>query len=153
MYSQLKLDNQLCFRLYTAARLVTQAYYPYFEPLGITYPQYLVLLVLWEKDAQPVNDIAKRLCLETNTITPLLQRMERQGLLTRVKGKEDTRQRIVCLSQKGKALQEQAQVIPECLAGTLCAQGVGTEELIQLIPALDKLIDGLKKYNTSLKHK
>ena len=153
MYSQLKLDNQLCFRLYTAARLVTQAYYPYFEPLGITYPQYLVLLVLWEKDAQPVNDIAKRLCLETNTITPLLQRMERLGLLTRVKGKEDTRQRIVCLSQKGKALQEQAQVIPECLAGTLCARGVGTEELLQLIPTLDKLIDGLKKYNTPLKHK
>ena len=73
MYDQLKLDNQLCFRLYTAARLVMQAYYPYFEPLGITYSQYLVLMVLWETDRQPVNTIAKRLCLETNTITPLLQ--------------------------------------------------------------------------------
>ena len=65
MYNQLKLDNQLCFRLYTAARLTMQAYFPYFEPLGITYPQYLVMLVLWEQDHQPVNDIARRLHQET----------------------------------------------------------------------------------------
>ena len=115
MYSQLKLDSQLCFRLYTAARLTMQAYYPYFEPLGITYPQYLVLLVLWEQDHQPVNDIARRLHLETNTVTPLLQRMEKQGLLTRKRGKEDTRQRIVSLTQQGKALEEQAKNIHECL--------------------------------------
>ncbi|MDY6464207.1 MAG: MarR family transcriptional regulator, partial [Bacteroidales bacterium] len=68
------LDNQLCFRLYTASRLLTQAYHPLLSEQGLTYPQYLVLLVLWEKDGQPVNDIAKRLCLETNTVTPLLQR-------------------------------------------------------------------------------
>ena len=76
------LDNQLCFRLYTASRLLTQAYHPLLSEQGLTYPQYLVLLVLWEKDGQPVNDIAKRLCLETNTVTPLLQRMEKEGSLT-----------------------------------------------------------------------
>jgi len=148
VYEQLKLDNQLCFRLYTAARLVTQAYFPYFEPLGITYPQYLVLMVLWEKDGQPVNDIAKRLYLETNTITPLLQRMERLGLVTRVKGKEDTRQRIVCLTDKGKALQEQAKDIPDCLASEICNRGVEARELVQMLPLLDKLIQSTKGPST-----
>ena len=83
MPEQFKLDNQLCFRLYTASRLITQAYYPVLSEQGLTYPQYLVLLALWEKDAQPVNDIAKRLYLETNTVTPLLKRMEAAGLVSR----------------------------------------------------------------------
>ena len=77
MHAELQLDNQICFRLYTAARLITQAYTPMLNELGITYPQYLVLMVLWEQDSQPVNDIAHRLQLETNTVTPLLQRMEK----------------------------------------------------------------------------
>ena len=83
MHAELQLDNQICFRLYTAARLITQAYTPMLTELGITYPQYLVLMVLWEKDCQPVNDIAHRLLLETNTVTPLLQRMEKLGIVTR----------------------------------------------------------------------
>ena len=83
MHDELKLDNQICFRLYSASRLITQAYTPMLTALGITYPQYLVLMVLWEKDNQPVNDIAHRLILETNTVTPLIQRMEKQGLITR----------------------------------------------------------------------
>ena len=143
MYEQLKLDNQLCFRLYTAARLVMQAYYPYFEPLGITYPQYLVLLVLWEKDHQPVNDIAHLLHLETNTVTPLLQRMEKQGLVTRTRGKEDTRQRIVSLTAQGKALEENAKDIPGCLAGELSDKMEDINCLVASMPALDALIDGL----------
>ena len=147
MYEQLKLENQLCFRLYTAARLTMQAYYPYFEPLGITYPQYLVLLVLWEKDNQPVNDIAHRLHLETNTVTPLLQRMEKQGLLTRVRGKEDTRQRIVSLTGQGKALEEQAKSIPDCLSSQLTLKVEDVEKLAAIIPTLDSLIDGLSKNN------
>lgn len=145
MYDQLKLDNQLCFRLYTAARLTMQAYWPYFEPLGITYPQYLVLLVLWEQDRQPVNDIAKRLYLETNTMTPLLQRMEKAGLVARVKGEKDTRQRIVCLTDKGKAMEELAKVIPDCLSTQICERGVDIDDLSQTLPALDKLIEGLRK--------
>ena len=69
MQEQLKLDNQLCFRLYTASRLITQAYHPLLSGIGLTYPQYLVMMVLWEKDGMPVNDIAKKLYLETNTVT------------------------------------------------------------------------------------
>jgi len=143
MYEHLKLDNQLCFRLYTAARLVMQAYYPYFEPLGITYPQYLVLLVLWEKDHLPVNDIARRLHLETNTVTPLLQRMEKQGLVSRKRGKEDTRQRIVSLTAQGKALEEKAKNIPACLAQQLSDKMEDINCLMGSIPALDQLIEGL----------
>ena len=87
MPEQLRLDNQLCFRLYSASRLVMQSYQPALSALGLTYPQYLVLMVLWEKDGQPVNDIARRLYLETNTVTPLLKRMEAAGLVTRCRRK------------------------------------------------------------------
>ena len=104
MHPELQLDNQICFRLYTAARLITQAYTPLLNQLGITYPQYLVMMVLWEQDCQPVNDIARRLVLETNTVTPLLQRMEKLGVLVRTRGKEDRRQQIVSLTEKGKEL-------------------------------------------------
>ena len=143
-YEQLKLDNQLCFRLYTAARLSIGAYHPYLDPLGITYPQYLVLLVLWEQDNQPVNDIAHKLFLETNTVTPLLQRMEKAGLLKRTKGKEDTRQRIVSLTKKGIEMREQAKHIPECLSADIIKNEGSVEEISQMIPTLDKLIEGLK---------
>ena len=144
-YEQLKLENQLCFRLYTAARLTMGVYHPYLDPLGITYPQYLVLLVLWEQDKQLVNDIAHKLFLETNTVTPLLQRMEKAGLVKRTKGKEDTRQRIVSLTEKGKAMQEQAKHIPECLSNDVALKTGDEEEILKMIPTLDKLIDGLKK--------
>lgn len=145
MYEHLKLDNQLCFRLYTAARLVVQAYYPYFEPLGITYPQYLVLLVLWEKDGRLVNDIAHLLHLETNTVTPLLQRMEKQGLVTRKRGKEDTRQRIVSLTPQGKALEERAKEIPNCLLQKLSDKMDDINCLMASMPALDQVIEGLAR--------
>lgn len=141
---QLKLENQLCFRLYTAARLVTGAYQPYFAQMGITYPQYLVLLVLWEQDKQPVCDIANRLLLDTNTVTPLLQRMEKAGLITRTRGKEDTRTRIVSLTAHGKAMYEQAQHIPNCLRDIILKTNK-EEDLIQMVPTLDKLIEGMKR--------
>ena len=144
---QFKLENQLCFRLYTAARLTMGAYHPYLEPLGITYPQYLVLLVLWEKDKRPVCDIGKRLLLETNTLTPLLQRMEKAGLLTRTRGKEDSRQRIVSLTKKGMEMQEQAKHIPECLLADIIQKAGEEEEYMGMIPMLDKLIEGLKQTN------
>ena len=144
-YEQLKLDNQLCFRLYTAARLTTCAYHPYLAPLGITYPQYLVLLVLWENDNLPVNDIAHRLMLETNTITPLLQRMEKAALVIRSKGKEDSRQRIVSLTKKGTALREQAKHIPECLSAEIMKKLGSADDIVRMVPVLDKLIEGLKQ--------
>ncbi|MBR0065665.1 MAG: MarR family transcriptional regulator [Paludibacteraceae bacterium] len=143
MYDQLKLDNQLCFLLYTASRLVAGAYNPYFEQLGITYPQYLVLLVLWEKDHQPVNDIAKRLQLETNTVTPLLQRMEKAGLIDRKRGEKDTRQRIVSLTDRAVRMREQAKDIPANLSKEI-ARFVPIDDLTAIIPVLDKLIQGLR---------
>ena len=146
-YEKLKLDNQLCFRLYTAARLTIGVYHPYLDPLGITYPQYLVLLVLWEQDKQPVCDIAKRLMLDTNTVTPLLQRMEKAGLVTRTRGKEDTRQRIVSLTKKGLEMQEQAKYIPGCLITDIIQKASEEEEYMGMIPMLDKLIEGLKQTN------
>ena len=144
---QLKLENQFCFRLYSAARLMMGAYHPYLDPLGITYPQYLVLLVLWEQDKQPVCDIGKRLMLDTNTMTPLLQRMEKAGFITRTRGKEDTRQRIVSLTKQGKALYEQAQHIPECMRKAVMMPDEEMNEILQMIPSLDKLIEELKKLN------
>ena len=149
-YEQLKLNNQLCFRLYTAARLTMGVYHPYLDPLGITYPQYLVMLVLWERDNQPVNDIAHKLMLETNTVTPLLQRMEKAGLVTRTKGKEDTRQRIVSLTQKGLAMREQAKHIPECLSAEIIEKTGEEKAYLQMIPTLDKLIEGFKLNNQQL---
>ena len=144
MDEQFKLENQLCFRLYTAARLTMGAYHPYLDPLGITYPQYLVLLVLWEKDHQPVCDIGKRLFLETNTLTPLLQRMEKAGLVTRTRGKEDSRQRIVSLTEKGDALRNQAAVIHESMRREVALK---LSEEKKMVPMLDKLIEELQKLN------
>ncbi len=139
------LDNQLCFRLYTASRLLTQVYHPLLSEYGLTYPQYLVLLVLWEKDAQPVNDIAKRLFLETNTVTPLLKRMENECLLARAKGKEDARQMIVSLTGKGKALQKKLKEVPQTVGNAVICDSVNPETAPDLFRMLDDIIAKLGK--------
>lgn len=139
-YPQLKLDNQLCFRLYTAARLVTACYTPYFRQYGITYPQYLVLMLLWEQDNRIISEITERLHLETNTVTPLLQRMEKEGLIVRQKSQADSRQRIISLTGDGKRLEEQIKEVPNCLARELVESGMSEEELQSMIPLLDKFI-------------
>jgi DNA-binding MarR family transcriptional regulator len=144
MDGRFKLDNQLCFRLYTASRLITQAYHPLLSEYGITYPQYLVLMVLWEKDAQPVNDIAKRLMLETNTVTPLLKRMEAEGILTRVKGEKDARQTIVRLTRKGHGLQNKLKDVPEAVGSTVLCESVTPETIPGLFGMLDDIIHQLK---------
>lgn len=143
MKEEFKLENQLCFRLYTASRLITQAYHPLLSVHGITYPQYLVLLVLWEKDAQPVNDIAKRLYLETNTVTPLLQRMEREGIINRCKGKEDARQIIVTLTEKGKQLQTDLSDVPFTVGRAVMCDSISTQTVPDLYSMLDEMIDKL----------
>lgn len=144
MHEELRLDNQICFRLYTASRLITQAYTPMLIELGITYPQYLVLMVLWEKDAQPVNEIAHRLLLETNTVTPLLQRMEKQGIVIRKRGKEDKRQQIVSLTEKGKVMEEMAfSSIPVGMAKKLSVCPLRLEDYLQLAKELDTIIESL----------
>lgn len=145
MHAELQLDNQICFRLYTAARLVTQAYTPMLNELGITYPQYLVLMVLWEKDNQPVNDIAHRLMLETNTVTPLLQRMEKLGIVCRKRGEQDKRQQIVSLTEKGMAMEEQAYaLIPTGMEKQFIECPLPPKDYPRLAQELDSIIDTLK---------
>ncbi len=146
MHEELRLDKQICFRLYTAARLITQAYTPMLNTLGITYPQYLVLMVLWEKDGQPVNDIAHRLMLETNTVTPLLQRMEKLGIVVRRKGEQDKRQQIVSLTEKGKAMEEQAyECVPAGMRKEMRACPFKLEDYAHLAKDLDTIIETLRK--------
>ncbi len=146
MHAELQLDNQLCSRIYTASRLITQAYTPILTKLGITYPQYLVLMVLWEKDAQPVNDIAHRLLLETNTVTPLLQRMEKQGIISRKKGEQDKRQQIVSLTDKGKAMEEEAYATIPCGMGEqLSACPLNIDDYANMAKQLDTIIETLKQ--------
>ena len=146
MHAELQLDNQICFRLYTATRLITQAYTPLLTELGITYPQYLVLMVLWEKDNQPVNDIAHRLLLETNTVTPLLQRMEKLGIVSRKKGEQDKRQQIVSLTQKGKEMEELAYAkIPAGMGKQLSACPLKFDDYQHLAQELESIINTLKK--------
>lgn len=142
-YPQLKLDNQICFRLYTAARLVTASYTPHFRQFGITYPQYLVLMLLWEKDNRIISEITERLQLETNTVTPLLQRMEKQGLIVRQRSIADSRQRIISLTSEGKRLEEQLKDIPNCMARKIADKGISKEELSAMASMLDKLIHAL----------
>ncbi|MBR4660664.1 MAG: MarR family transcriptional regulator [Bacteroidales bacterium] len=142
---EFKLDNQLCFRLYTASRLLTQAYHPLLSAHGLTYPQYLVLLVLWEKDAQPVNDIARRLFLETNTVTPLLKRMENQGLLVREKGTRDARQMIVTLTAKGRNLQKKLSDVPATVGNAVICEHVTPETAPVLFTMLDEMIAKLSR--------
>lgn len=145
-HAELQLKNQICFRLYTAARLITQAYTPLLNELGITYPQYLVLMVLWEEDSLPVNDIAHRLLLETNTVTPLLQRMEKMGIVKRQRGKEDKRQQIVSLTEKGKAMEEQAfSIIPTGMGKEMQACPLQLDDYANLAETLDAIIETLKK--------
>lgn len=153
MHEQLKLENQLCFRLYSASRLMTQAYHPLLAPYGLTYPQYLVMMVLWEKDAQPVNDIAKRLLLETNTVTPLLKRMEEQGLLTRRRnnsrdkdksGSHDARQVIVSLTPQGQELQDKLASVPFKLGAAVACDSLTPQSVPAMYGMLDDIIDKLK---------
>lgn len=144
MKEEFKLENQLCFRLYTASRLITQAYHPLLSAHRITYPQYLVLLVLWEKDAQPVNDIAKRLFLETNTVTPLLQRMEKEGIISRSRGRKDARQIIVSLTPKGEQLQTDLSDVPFEVGKSVMCDSINPQTVPDLYRMLDEMIDKLK---------
>ena len=143
MDGRFNLDNQLCFRLYTASRLITQAYHPLLSEYGLTYPQYLVLLVLWEKDAQPVNDIARRLYLETNTVTPLLKRMETEGFVKRGRSRADARQVIVSLTEKGRALEQKAATVPVCIGSAVACESLTPETIPGLYATLDDMIGTL----------
>lgn len=136
----LSLDKQLCFSLYSASLAMTKAYKPLLEKIGLTYPQYLVMLVLWQHDNILVKDIGEALFLDSGTLTPLLKRMESAALLTRQRDKTDERQVRITLTANGKALKEAAQMIPVQL---LCASGQSTETLMQLRSQLIQIRDDL----------
>ena len=111
----LLLDHQLCFALYTASLAMTKLYKPLLAPLGLTYPQYLALLCLWESDGLTVSHLGERLQLDSGTLTPLLKRMEAAGWLTRERSAEDERRVLVWLTPTGQALKQQARAIPQCV--------------------------------------
>lgn len=115
----LLLDEQLCFALYAASRSVTGIYRPLLEPLGLTYPQYLVMLVLWERDGLTVRELGQRLQLDSGTLTPLLKRLQGAGLVDRQRRAEDEREVEIRLTEAGLALREQASAVPECLVQCL----------------------------------
>ncbi|AWM12722.1 MarR family transcriptional regulator [Flavobacterium sp. NRK F10] len=140
---QLKLENQICFPVYAASRLIIREYQPYLEKLGITYPQYLVMLVLWEHKQLSVNEITQKLILNTNTVTPLLKRMEVLGLLKREKDSSDERKVLIRLTEKGKRMQKEAECIPQSIAGDINGSPMRTEDLMALKKQLDQLIQYL----------
>jgi DNA-binding MarR family transcriptional regulator len=142
-YEQLKLENQVCFPIYTASRLIIRQYTPFLDELGITYPQYLVMLLLWETDHLTVNDITEKLLLNTNTITPLLKRLEAQGLITRQRSTEDERRVIVSLTTEGASMKEAAASIPERLVASLASNTMSVEDISTLVSQVCKIINHL----------
>ena len=133
---QLRLENQLCFALYAASGLVTRAYRPLLEPLGLTYPQYLAMMALWDKAPRTVSDLGEALCLDSGTLTPLLKRMEAAGLVTRRRDAADERRVQVDLTDKGRHLQDKAADVPFALA---CALDLPGEEITALRASLQDL--------------
>ena len=144
-YEQLKLENQLCFPVYATSRLIIREYQPFLDKLEITYPQYLVLMVLWENDNLTVNAIAKKLILNTNTITPLLKRMEQQELITRKRSETDERKVIVQLTKKANAMQEKASQIPEELIKRFSDSNLELDDLFKMRENLNSIISFLSK--------
>ncbi|MCJ8290559.1 MAG: MarR family transcriptional regulator [Crocinitomicaceae bacterium] len=145
----LLLSNQICFPIYSASRLITKAYKPYLDEMGITYPQYLVLMVLWENDRLSVNQISEKLLLNTNTISPLLKRMEKLDLIQRKRSSKDERSVNVQLTDKGRLLKAKAKPIPEQLLKTLLNDNIELSDVIQLKEMLNHCIEVLTKKNTA----
>jgi DNA-binding MarR family transcriptional regulator len=144
-FNQLALDRQFCFALYSASHAMTKTYKPMLDKLGLTYPQYLVMLVLWEQDAILVKDIGARLFLDSGTLTPLLKRLEANGLLSRNRDRLDERQVRIELTGKGRDLRRAAEAIPEqvlCASGQeLAALGSMQKELSRVRDELFKALD------------
>jgi DNA-binding MarR family transcriptional regulator len=131
-----RLDHQLCFALYSSSLLMTKLYKPVIGALGLTYPQYLVLIVLWEGDCLGVGELGARLFLDSGTLTPLLKRMEGAGLLVRARASADERRVIVTLTAAGRALRRKAAHVPTDVA---CATGFKVTELTELTARLQTL--------------
>ena len=138
--SPLTLDEQLCFALYTASRAMTSCYRTVLDRLGLTYPQYLVMLVLWEQDGVTVSELGERLFLDSGTLTPLLKRLEAQGQIARLRDVQDERRVRITLTAEGRALRDQAEAIPQCV---LQSSQCSIAELTALTTELKQLRDRL----------
>ncbi|MCO5731906.1 MarR family winged helix-turn-helix transcriptional regulator [Rhizobium sp. SSA_523] len=132
----IRLEQMLCFALYGTAHAFSRAYKPLLEPLGLTYPQYLVMISLWERDGQPVKALSDALGLDSGTLSPLLKRLEQAGLLARARAKADERQVLITLTQTGRALQEKAAEITPAIAR---ATGCSLDEVVALRDRLMEL--------------
>lgn len=137
MNDLLKLENQICFPVYAFSREVTNLYKPFLEGLGLTYPQYLVMLILWEEKQQTVNQLGEKLYLDSGTLTPLLKRMEHKGILNRTRSKTDERVVLISTTEIGEKMQEKAALIPEQL---IAALGLSIDELQQLKKIVNKAL-------------
>ena len=144
-HEAMKLSNQLCFPLYAAARNVTGLYTPWLKPLGLTYTQYIVLLVLWEKDDVSVTEIGDKLMLDNGTLSPLLKKLEQAGYISRQRSREDERIVVITLTEAGRALQEEAKDVPFQVAGCV---DLPPEKAQMLYTLLYELLDNQKKRNT-----
>ncbi len=132
-YDQLKLENQICFPLYAAARKIVNLYTPFLKPLGLTYTQYIVFLYLWEYNEAKVSDLCRTLYLDNGTITPLLKKMEEKGWVTRTRGKEDERVVHVTLTEKGKALKDEAKDIPFRVGSCISMEEADAGKLYEML--------------------
>ena len=141
----MKLANQLCFPLYAAARNVTGLYTPWLKPLGLTYTQYIVLLVLWEKDGVSVTEIGEKLMLDNGTLSPLLKKLEQAGYVVRQRSREDERVVVVSLTDAGKDLQEKAKDVPLQVAGCIA---LPPEKARMLYSLLYELLDNQSRKTT-----
>ncbi len=139
---QLQLDNQLCFALYSASLQMTKAYKPLLKSIGLTYPQYLAMLVLWERDGLTVGEISARLLTEPGSLTPLLKRLEAEGLINRTRRSDDERVVELHLTAAGSALKERARNFPACM---LECTGQSPEALLALRDQLASLREALLK--------
>ncbi|MBP3349829.1 MAG: MarR family transcriptional regulator [Bacteroidaceae bacterium] len=137
MNEKLKLENQLCFPLYACAKEVVRRYTPLLEPLGLTYTQYIVMMILWEHKSISVGDMGRRLFLDSGTLTPLLKKMERNGWLNRQRSKDDERVVIVSITDTGEALQEIVSEVPVKMAQCVKLE---SDEALQLYTLLNKML-------------
>ncbi|WP_312471557.1 MarR family transcriptional regulator [Neobacillus sp.] len=142
--NELKLENQICFKIYSAEREITKLYRNLLEELDVTYPQYLVLLVLWEKESVTVKELGQKLFLDSGTLSPMLKRMEGNGLIERRRSLEDERTVIISLTTKGKDLNGKAQCIPSKLLENL---SMDLRELENLNQTLSSILDRIQQIN------
>ena len=137
-YDCLKLENQLCFPLYAAAREIMRKYTPLLKPLDLTYTQYIVLMVLWEQKEISVCELGKKLFLDTGTLSPLLKSMEKKNLVTRTREKKDERMVSICITEEGMALREKALSVPAAIGSCVA---LSPEEAGQLYNILYKILN------------